>query len=187
MTSAPRIFIKLIKPALSYLRKLGIVTPCYVDDCILIAPSADELRENVAYAMQLLDSLGPTINIKKSVLEPTQTVEFLGVVLYSSDMTATLPFRRRKCIKQDKFLLRQEVTLHDMASFLGLAVTSAKAVQLVPLRYKYLELYSNRELARSHGNYDLCVTLDDHAKTSIDGSTALILNSICLYSSFPSI
>ena len=100
LTSAPRIFTKLLKPALSPLRKLGIVVSCYIDDCLFIAASADELQRNVTYAMQLFDSSGLTINVHKSVLEPTQKMEFLGVILISTDMTATLPFRRRERIKQ---------------------------------------------------------------------------------------
>ena len=161
LTSAPHIFTKLLKPALSHLRKLGIVVSCYIDDCIFITPSADQLRGNVSYAMQLFDSLGLTINVKKSVLEPTTTVEFLGVLLNSSNMTATLPFCRRERIKQqDKLLLRRKVTLQELASFIGLAVASVPAVQLASLRYKYLEIIRNRELARSHGNYDVSLILD---------------------------
>lgn len=124
------------------------------------APSADKLRGNVGYAMQLFDYLGLTINVRKSVLEPTHTVEFLGVVLNSSDMTATHFFRRRENIKQQGMsLLRHEVTLQDVASFISLAVASTSAVQLTSLRYKYLEILRNRELARNHGNYDVSVTL----------------------------
>ena len=118
--------------------------------------------------MQLFDSLGLTINVKKLVLEPTTTVKFLGVLLNSSNMTATLPFCRRERIKQqDKLLLRRKVTLQELASFIGLAVASVPAVQLASLRYKYLEIIRNRELARSHGNYNVSLVVDDHAKTLI--------------------
>lgn len=67
LTSAPHIFTKLMK-----LRKLGIIVPCYLDDCIFIATSADHLRINVNYALHLFDSLGLTLNTQKPALEPTQ-------------------------------------------------------------------------------------------------------------------
>lgn len=165
LTSAPRIFTKLLKPVLSHLRKLGIVVSCYNDDCIFIAPSADELRKNVSYALQLFDSLGITINIRKSVLTPSQEVEFLGVLLNSASMTATLPTRRMERIKQQgELLLRQNIILRDLATFIGLAVASTPAVQLAPLRYKYLEIIRNRELTRNHGDYATPICLDDHAR-----------------------
>ena len=168
LTSAPRIFTKLLKPILSHLRKLGIAILCYIDDCIFIASTVAELCNNVTYALQLFDSLGLTINVQKSVLTPTQEIEFLGIVLNSVSMTATLPVRRRERIKQQgKFLLREGITLRDLAIFIGLAVASTPAVPLAPLKYKYLEIIRNKELARSHGNYDVSVFLDDHAKDLI--------------------
>lgn len=183
LTSAPRIFTKLLKPALAHLRRLGIVVSCYIDDCIFIAASADELLKNVSYAMSLFDSLGLTINVHKSVLEPCQQVEFLGIVLDSSNMVATLPLRRRLRIKhQGELLLRQAVTVQDLASFIGLAVAATPAVQLAPLRYKYLEILRNRALASSHGDYHAPITLDDHARSLIQWwihNIDSLSNSLC--------
>lgn len=81
LTSAPRIFIKLLKPVLSHLRKLGISMLCYIDDCICVASLVAELRNNVTYALQLFDALGLIINILKTVFTPTQEIEFLLIVL----------------------------------------------------------------------------------------------------------
>ena len=63
LTSAPRIFTKLLKPVLSHLGKLGIIVICYIDDCIIIAASKDELINNVSFVLQLFDSVGLTINV----------------------------------------------------------------------------------------------------------------------------
>ncbi|MPC46369.1 hypothetical protein E2C01_040087 [Portunus trituberculatus] len=46
----------------------------------------------------------------------------------------------------------------------GMAVASDPAVELAPLRYKYLEIVHNRELANHHGNYSSPVLLDCHAQ-----------------------
>lgn len=93
----------------------------------------------MGYAMTFFDLLGLTIHVQKSVLTPTQEVEFLGVVFNSTNMTATLPFRRREHIKeQGRLLLKGLVTLHDLSSFIGMAVASDPAVELAPLRYKYI-------------------------------------------------
>ena len=165
LSSAPRIFTKLMKPVLSHLRSLGIVVLCYLDDCLFIAPSIRNLQAQVSYALHFFDSLGLTVNVRKSVLEPTQKVTFLGVVLDSVSMTVTLPSCRKERIKdQGLVLLKDNVTLQDLASFIGLAVASAPAVELAPLRYRYLEILRNQGLARSCGDYDAKITLDIHAR-----------------------
>lgn len=168
LTSAPRIFTKLLKPILSHLRKLGILIVCYIDDCILMASSAQELEDNAMYALQMFDSVGLTVNVKKSVLFPTQEVEFLGIILNSVTMTASLPSRRKESIKAHGLsLLRGGSTLHDLAAFIGLAVASEAAVNLAPLRYKYLEIVRNKELTLSKGNYNSVISLDSHAQDII--------------------
>lgn len=79
MTSAPRIFTKMMKPTLSHLRKLGLTVFCYLDYRISIVALSDELRNNVRYAMQFFYSLGRTIYEQKSVLKLTQEVEFIVI------------------------------------------------------------------------------------------------------------
>ena len=119
----------------------------------------------MSYALYLFDSVGLTINVKKSVLVPTQEVEFLGIILNSCLMTATLPLRKIIKIQElGRLLLKDRVSLRDLASFIGLAVAAEPAVDLAPVRYKYLEIIRNRELAGHHGDYAARVSLDEHAK-----------------------
>ena len=58
LKSAPRTFTKWLKPALCHLRKLSIVVICYIDDCLFIADSVEELTVNVIYAMQFFLFIG---------------------------------------------------------------------------------------------------------------------------------
>ena len=51
------------------------------------------------------DSLGFLINIKKSVLPPRQTLEFLGVVINSKEMILTLLVEKNKIVEQFQFPL----------------------------------------------------------------------------------
>ena len=165
LTSAPRIFTKLLKPVLSHLRKLGILVSCYLDDFLFFAGSAESLQVNVTYALHLLDSLGLTVNLTKSVLTPSQEIEFLGVILNSVSMTATLTARKKERVKaQGLLLLEGDVSLLALSSFIGMAVASDPAVELAPLKYKYLEIFRNRMLSLHHGNYDSHVILDGHAR-----------------------
>ena len=75
----PRIFTKLLKIQVSVLRCLNILIIVYMDDMSLIGHTIGETlmaRDTVIF---LLQQLGFVMNLKKSVLTPTERVEFLGV------------------------------------------------------------------------------------------------------------
>lgn len=169
LSSAPRLFTKLLKPVFTHLRKLGILVSCYLDDCIFIASSQGELLQNVTYALHLFDSLGLTVNMSKSVLAPVQVIQFLGVILDSVNMTVALPEGKITKLKTlgASLLRRPESSVQDLASFIGQAVFAGIAVPQAPLRYKYLEIVRNMALIRSKGDYKANICLDVHARDLI--------------------
>ena len=69
LASSPRIFIKYLKPLLVYLRALGVHLLVYLK-CL----------EQAQLIVGLLEKLGYLINREKSVLEPTQRLEYLGFI-----------------------------------------------------------------------------------------------------------
>ena len=52
-----------------------------MDDFLLLANSASELRSNLSNLLELLKALGLEVNLAKSVLEPKQVIDFLGFVI----------------------------------------------------------------------------------------------------------
>ena len=121
----------------------------------------------------------------RSVLKPKQRDTFLGVVLDLVTMTVTLSSCRKERIKeQGLLLLKDDTTLLDLSSFIGLAVAAGPAVELAPLRYRYLELIRDHGLDRSGGDFDRVITLDIHAQhlvawwvTNIDFQEKSLLSS----------
>ena len=91
---APRIFTKLMKVPISFLRKLGVCLVIYLDDLLIMAPSKEKLKMARDTTMYLFHHLGLTINLKKSFLDPTQRIEFLGVIVDSVALTFSLPERK---------------------------------------------------------------------------------------------
>ena len=51
---------------------------CYVVDYIFFAASVEDLISDASYAMSLFASVELTINVTRSVLVPSQEVEFWG-------------------------------------------------------------------------------------------------------------
>ncbi|MES9882157.1 MAG: reverse transcriptase domain-containing protein, partial [Sedimenticola sp.] len=67
LSSAPRIFTKLMKPVFSTLRKLGHCNSIYIDDSLLQSDSYTECLQNVSDTITLVDSLGVRVHPEKYV------------------------------------------------------------------------------------------------------------------------
>ena len=94
LTSAPRQFTQLLKPALSHLRANGYMSSVYLDDLFLLAHTHEECMENVKETVKMFSDLGFMIHQTKSNFTPQQKIEHLGFVLNSVNMTMKLPERR---------------------------------------------------------------------------------------------
>ena len=65
LTSAPRVFTKVLKPVIANMRQRGIRCLIYIDDLIIVASSKMECNEQAAFAVQLLTDLGFNVNMEK--------------------------------------------------------------------------------------------------------------------------
>ena len=90
LSSAPRLFTKLLKPLLATLRKSGYLVLAYLDDTIIIGKTKAQTERAVKATTELLSKLGFIIHPDKSVLEPSHEVVFLGFKLNTLEMTITL-------------------------------------------------------------------------------------------------
>ena len=91
LSSSPRVFTKILKPVYSHLRSIGHICMGHIDDSLLVAHSLGSCLKNIYETVNLFTLLGFTIHPVKSVLEPTQTIQFLGFVIDSVAMTVKLP------------------------------------------------------------------------------------------------
>ena len=79
LSSAPWVFTKTMKPALAILQERGVWLIAYIDDLLLLAESKDLILDQVTGVRYLLECLGFIVNIKKSILDPAQVIDFLGL------------------------------------------------------------------------------------------------------------
>ena len=136
------VFTNLLKPVVLMLRKLGIRLVLYLDDMLITAKHREEAKSHLATIMDLLLSLGFIINLKKSVLSPTQELEFLGFVLRSRKMTIALPAQKLLTLKKmaKRMMEREETTIQDLARLVGMMVASHPGIHPAPLHYRQLEV-----------------------------------------------
>ena len=91
LSSAPRVFTKLLKPVMALLRQQGIHTIIFLDDMLIIGQSKEELVDQVGEILQFLQLLGFVINQETSVLSLSHTIQFLGFMVDSALMMIFLP------------------------------------------------------------------------------------------------
>ena len=73
----------VLEPVVAQLRKMGIRLIVYLDDMLIMAASRALAIEHTTIAVNLLSSLGFVLKEGKSVLAPTQELEFLGFLVNS--------------------------------------------------------------------------------------------------------
>ena len=96
---APTISTKI---PVSVLLRLDILIIIYLDDMLLIGHTIEETLMGRDTVIFLLQQLGFVRNLKKSVLTPTQRIEFLGVTIDLLIMTMSLPEKKVSKIKLNK-------------------------------------------------------------------------------------
>ena len=170
LASAPRIFTKMLKPVYSTLRKRGHANVAYIDDSLLISKTETECQRNVQETAQLLDRLGLTVNVEKSVFKPTRRIQFLGFIIDSESMTIALSDDRVLSIKgkcQD-VLNQQQVTIRELAQLIGKLVSSEPGVRYAPLYYKSLEIEKDYHLKCNAGDFEAKIKISNSGKKTIE-------------------
>ena len=141
LSSAPWIFTKATKPVVTILRTLGMRIIIYIDDILVMAPSKELAQEHTECLIFLLENLGFTVNRQKSLTDPTQEIEFLGLVADSVLMELRLPGSKIKNIRSDAKALLQMVqpTAREVSRLLGKLTHATHAMRAAPLFFRHLQ------------------------------------------------
>jgi len=149
---------------MAHLRAQGVRLVIYLDDILLIHQSEELLQHQAEMTIQLLESLGFTINLEKSQMIPAQRTQFLGFILDSRLMKFFLPEEKRLGISQEcqTLLSQRKVTILQLSQLLGRMAAAAPAVLSAPLRYRQLQRLKIGSFRRFE-SFDTLVTLDQGA------------------------
>ena len=90
LSSGPQKFTKLTKPPITCLRIDGVIVAVYIYDIIVIGDPYEECLIGIIKAIKL--SLKPSFIIysRKSSLQPSQEITYLGFVFNSKEILVTL-------------------------------------------------------------------------------------------------
>ena len=155
LKSAPRLWTRICKPVMSYLRRVhGIRLVIYLDDILICNQSRAGCHRDTQILVDVLRSLGFLLNAKKCATVPAQRREFLGLICDSTNMIFRVPPKKRRVFMHDSkaflALARQgRVTLRLLARWLGKARSFADAVMYAKRRTRASLRLLNRSL--NHG------------------------------------
>ena len=169
LTSAPRVFTKVLKPVIASMRQRGIRCLIYIDDLIIVASSKMECNEQAVFAVQLLTDLGFNVNMEKSNLVPKTRVEFLGFVLDSIRMELFLPEKKKENILQRirNLLMSRQILVRQVSSMVGLMQSAKWAVMPAVIYYRFLQRDLNSALEETGRDYDSSIMLSQEARQEL--------------------
>ena len=157
---APLLFTKFLRLPFGYLRNQGHLSVVYMDDSYLQGDSVSSYRRNVRATVSLLQALGFNINERKSVLTPTQSLEFLGFIISSTAMTLTLtPRQKPNIVVCTKVLLHTRQKIRFVSSVIGMLIAALPAVRHGALHYRAMEAAKNFALREHGGGFEALMTL----------------------------
>lgn len=99
--NAPKIFHRLTQAVRRFMNKRGWTLIAFLDDFLIIADNKEDCLEAYQTLIAMLRQLGFDIAWSK-VVDPTQAIVFLGVLLDSLNMSISLP--QEKIVKFHNFL-----------------------------------------------------------------------------------
>ena len=170
LSSAPRLFTKLLKPVMATLRQQGFVSSVYIDDLFLEGPTKEHCLANIECTSQLLNQLGFCINTKKSVTVPTQRLQHLGFIFDTTTMTLSANADKVEKLKAACLLLKNEenCTIRQLAQLIGVLISNTPAVKYGKLHYRQLELEKIQALKANKGCFDATCSLSSEAILELD-------------------
>ena len=149
-SDAPHMFVRITQPLMAQLCAQLIDILIYIDDTFLRAPSDRELLHNLKVTQELFANCGLTVNIEKSCLIPTTSMEFLGFIFDTISFTITVSSSKQSALLNlitpfvDK--PNMKISIRHLAKIIGKIVSIFPACDKAKLHYRTLERYKTMKI-----------------------------------------
>ena len=169
LTLAPRVFTKLMKPIIAYLRGKFVRIIIFLDDIAILGNSFAECSQNVTTVVKVLEEMGFVVNKEKCSLVPKQVTTYIGYLLNSHQMIISLPDEKLAKISAsaEDLLTCTVCPIRAIARMVGLIISSFQAVLPSKLHYRSLERLKIAALDRNNNDYDKGVVLTAEPRSDV--------------------
>lgn len=153
----------------AFLRRRGIFIYPYLDDWLLKGSTPSILKSRLSFSLQLMSRFGLRVNLKKSMLNPSQRIHYLGASLDTVNANMCPSVERFSSIgtKCQNLLHSTSATVRQVSSLLG---SMASCIFIVPnarLRMRPLQQALEDQWAQVSGRWEDQIVLLQTAKDSI--------------------
>lgn len=169
LATAPFTFTKITKPLVSLLRQEGILLLIYLDDLLILSESFDQGKIECSRVKSVFESAGFILNTERSVLNPSQQMEYLGIIVDTCSYTFQLPLSKRDKIVSHALCLLQHshTTPRNLAKFIGQITATKLALRTSTLKVRQCQLALINAL-RQNENWDHRMDLPTEARQEIN-------------------
>ena len=150
LSTAPQVFSRVMAPVSAILYSWDIRMRRYLDDWLVQSSSRDSLLRDLQVFLDLCHELGIVVNPDKSHLEPSQVVQYLGVVIDTQSFRASpLPDRVARLLSTaGEFLSSADPPASTWLSLLGMLSSLSHLVPGGRLWVRLLQLCLHRSWDR---------------------------------------
>ena len=130
ISTAPRVFSKILLAVIAVIRLKGIKIFHYLDDILVVAHSSGELASQREMVLEILSKFGRIINRQKSQLIPSQQMEYLGLFFNTNRDLVLLPERKKAelvaCVSS--VMKSTSLTARDSMTLLGMFTAASPTI-----------------------------------------------------------
>ena len=155
LSTAPQVFSRVMAPVSAILHSWGIRMRRYLDDWLVQSSSRESLLHDLQVVLDLCRELGIVVNPAKSRLEPSQIVQYLGVVIDTRSCRASPSPDRIARLQSTagEFLSFADPPAITWLSLLGMLSSLSHLVPGGRLRVKSLQLCLHRSWDRGDQSF----------------------------------
>ncbi|XP_034272360.1 uncharacterized protein LOC117664969 [Pantherophis guttatus] len=155
LSSAPRVFTKLMSALAAHLRTLPIRMQFYLDDLLIQSTSVERAHHDLDTTLWVLRSHGFSVNLAKSHLMPSTRIQHLGAII---DLKESRVYLSQDCLSSLRSLVRSVMagkgsSLASLSQLLGKMVSCIGIVPWAHLHCRQLQWfllpYQKRQLGTS--------------------------------------
>ena len=169
LCASPWVFTKLLRIAVTFLRRSGIRLVIYLDDLLIVGATAEECSDAVDQAIHVLESLGFLINFKKSETTPTQCIEYIGLITNSVSMSFCLTEKKISDIRRlcGESLRKGKCSLRQLAKIIGNLNWASYAVAFAQAHFRSLQATFISSSRAYNDNLDAVIPLCDDVSADL--------------------
>ena len=140
----------------------------YSDDILISGRTKTDCLQKAKKVMTLLQECNFTINMKNSILGPTQQIEFLGLILDSIQMKVFLPEPKVLDLIESchAILSVTSLTARSLASLQGKLSSCLQEVLPAPTFYRAIQADIHQTIGKTN-NFNKKLILSSEAKSEI--------------------